>query len=195
MEIIVYISPVTVRHLCCPIPNQLLRKDNLLSVIYLERKPHQVFHAGPQSWLNLNLEMLLFVEAAEEIWRVWRKTLSVRREPTTNSTYLIWHWDWNWAPVTFIWLQACDQSLQVFNQLNWQQIFWSNINSVMLYIKLIILYDCMMYNHTDPSNIIIVEDRYLERGTFVHWLHLYIAPFVTACSTLNIAGINLTYLL
>lgn len=43
--------------------------------------------------------------------------------------------------------------------------------------------------------IIIVEDRYLERRTFVHWLHLYIAPFVTAGSTLNMAGINLTYLL
>lgn len=56
MEIIVYISPVTVRHLCCPIPNQLLRKDNLLSVIYLESKPHQVFHAGPISSILIKVE-------------------------------------------------------------------------------------------------------------------------------------------
>lgn len=30
------------------------------------------------------------------------------------------------------------------------------------------LYDCMMYNYIDFSNIIIVEDRYLERGIFVY---------------------------
>ena len=40
-----------------------------------------------------------------------------------------------------------------------------------------------------------MEDCYLESGTFVHCLHLYIAQFVHAGSTLNMAGLNLTYLL
>ena len=40
-----------------------------------------------------------------------------------------------------------------------------------------------------------MEDCYLESCTFVHCLHLYIAQFVCAGSTLNTAGLNLTYLL
>ena len=40
------------------------------------------FHAGPLSWSNWNLEMLVFVEGGKE-------TLGARREPTTNSTHLL----------------------------------------------------------------------------------------------------------
>ena len=40
-----------------------------------------------------------------------------------------------------------------------------------------------------------MEDCYLISSTFVHCLHLYIAQFVCAGSTLNMAALNLTYLL
>lgn len=46
--------------------------------------------------------------------------------------------------------------------------------------------------HTDPSNY---RRHCSEKGTFVHWLYMYIAEFVTASSSYNTAGLNLTYLL
>ena len=42
------------------------------------------FHAGPLSWWNWNLEMLIFFPGT------WTIALGARREPTTNSTHK-WH--------------------------------------------------------------------------------------------------------
>ena len=47
------------------------------------------FHAGPLSWLNMNLEMLVFVEGGKP--KNLKKTLRVRHKTTTNSAH-IWHW-------------------------------------------------------------------------------------------------------
>ena len=47
------------------------------------------FHAGPLSWSNWNLDMLLFFCGGGKP-ETQRKTIGARREPTTNST-LIWH--------------------------------------------------------------------------------------------------------
>jgi len=41
------------------------------------------FPAGPLSWTNWNLEMLVFVEGGKPEYP--EKTLGARREPTTNS--------------------------------------------------------------------------------------------------------------
>ena len=49
------------------------------------------FHAGPLSWLNWNLEMLIFA-AGTRRKGTRRKTFGVRRKSTTNSTHK-WHLD------------------------------------------------------------------------------------------------------
>ena len=71
--------------------------------------------------------------------------------------------------------QAWSQSWQVFNLLNASK-------------------SCTMYIILTP---VIIRRHYFKKGTFVHWfcMYMYIAQFVSAGSTCNTAGLNLTYLL
>jgi len=46
------------------------------------------FHAGPLSWSNWNLEMVVLVEGGKP--ENPEKNLRSRREPTTNSTHIQW---------------------------------------------------------------------------------------------------------